>query len=113
MEIKKLKISKWIIFEDSLFLLFYPFLIFDIFVFYDDGANDFLLIGVLWLLIFAVALLFYLIQRWRARGEVRPLEVAELLFFSFEVLFFTANAFMIGLFAYIVLTNRPYLIWNG
>jgi hypothetical protein len=101
-----MKITKWIIFKDSLFVLFYPFLAFDIFLFYDDGANDFLLVGALWLFLFLIALVFYVIQKRRTREPMTAGRVGELFFLAFEVLFFVGNAFLVGLFAYIVLSNH-------
>jgi hypothetical protein len=105
-----MKISKWIIFKEALFVLFYPFLAFDIFLFYDDGANDFQIVGALWILIFAVAIIFYVYQRKKTKEKILISHIAELFFFSFEVLFFVANVFLVGLFLYVVYTGNQFLI---
>ena len=104
-----MKITKWIIFEDSLFILFYPFLAFDIFLFYDDTA----VLGTaaaLWLFFFFIALVFYFYDRIKTGGKVMLSQLAEILFFSFEVLFFVGNFFLAGMFLMIMYAGNPYLI---
>lgn len=105
-----MKITKWIIFEDSLFVLFYPFLAFDIFLFYDEGAGIIRPIVTIWLVLFAVALVCYACDRMKCRRLPSFKELAEIAFFSFEVMFFAGNFFLGGMFLMIMYAGNPYLI---
>jgi uncharacterized membrane protein YbhN (UPF0104 family) len=105
----KMQISKWSIFKGFLFILFFPFLAFDIFLFYDDGAGDFETIGRLWLITFLISLIFYLYKRRLTTEKAMLRKMAELVFFSFAVLFFIANFFLVGLFLLIMHTNNQFL----
>ena len=106
----KMKITKWIIFEDSLFILFYPFLAFDIFLFYDEGCGIIRPIATAWLIFFAIALVCYVHDRMKCRRIPALKEIVEIAFFSFEVLFFAGNFFLAGMFLMIMYAGNPYLI---
>jgi hypothetical protein len=106
----RIRISKWIIFKDSLFLLFYPFLAFDVFLFYDDSTNVLKTALAIWLAIFAVAMVFYLHVRRTSQERIIALQVAEIAFFSFEVLFFVGNLFLGSFFLFLIYTGNQFLI---
>jgi hypothetical protein len=106
----RFRISKWVIFKDSLFLLFYPFMVFDIFLFYDEGIEALRTSLAIWSVIFSVALVFYLYERRASGRSIVPMQLAEVAFFSFEILFFVGNFFLGGLFTFLLYTGNRFII---
>lgn len=105
-----MEICKRDIFRVLLFILFFPLLGFDIFLFHDDGAGDFGLIGKLWLITFLISFIYYLYKQKITTEKSLLYHMIELIFVSFVVLFFVANLFLVGMFVWIANTSNQFLI---
>lgn len=98
------------IINNLLFILFFPLLAFDVFLFCDDGAGDFELVGKLWLVTFFLVLLFRFYRREISLRDITVSRMIELAYSSFAILFFVVNFFLIGMFAMMVYTRNELLI---
>lgn len=98
------------IINNLLFMLFFPLLAFDVFLFYDDGVGDLVLLGKLWLVNFFLMLLFCFYRHEISLKNITIARLIEVAYSSFAVLFFVVNFFLIGMFTMMIYTRNEFLI---